>query len=240
MRFNARNQRRFRQRVVQRVECPAFIGLLGDRSRLPHTYRTCRSQCHTCSAWGALTIEKLSLVDDLHGTAVAYGNFAAFYAAPEHWRRIRVDPAILAFENRRVMPRAWFGTPLASDETSAVKAIRGGLLPSGARFDERRDVLTGLGATEIVPPAAGASFHVVEDEPARQTFMTSCTHACFLVIRDAFDPEWRVAIDGRAGRIVPADIALRGIALLSGAHRVTLTFLHSFQPRSTPVSLRPA
>ncbi len=174
---------------------------------------------------GALTIEKLSLVDDLHGTAVAYGTFAAFYAAPEHWRPIAIDPAILAFENLRVMPRAWFGTPVASDETSAVKAIRGGRLRTGARFDERRDVMIGAVGSGIASMAAGASVHVVEDEPARQTFMTSCTHACFLVIRDAFDPEWRVAIDSRVGRIVLADIALRGIALPPGTHRVTLTFV---------------
>ena len=174
---------------------------------------------------GALTIEKLSLVDDLRGTATAYGSFAAFYAAPEHWRPIAVDPAILAFENRRVLPRAWLGSPVASDEIAAVKAIRGGLLPNGARFEARRDLMTDAGRSDMAPTGTGDRVRVLDDNPERQTFTTSCARACFLVVRDAFDPQWRVAIDGQPGTIVPADVALRGVAVPPGSHRVAFAFV---------------
>ncbi len=173
---------------------------------------------------GALTIEKLSLVDDPRGTATAYGSFAAFYAAPEHWRPIAVDPAILAFENRRVLPRAWFSFPVASDEIAAVKAIRGGLL-NGGRFEARRDVMTEAARSDMAPAGTGDRVRIVEDDPERQTFTTSCARACFLVVRDAFDPQWRVAIDGQPGTIVPADVALRGVAVPPGSHRVAFTFV---------------
>ena len=57
------------------------------------------------------------------------------------------------------------------------------------------------------------------------TVATTCLRPCFLVVRDAFDPQWRVATDGVAGRIVLTDLALRGVALPAGAHTVAFTFV---------------
>lgn len=180
---------------------------------------------YTGAPRAGITIEKLSLVDERRGTAAAFNDFAAFYAEPDHWRAIAVDPSVTAFRNRRVMPRAWFALPIALDTADAVTAIHTAKLPDGKRFDARREATTEETVTGATGPDAGDTARVVEDSAPRMTVATTCLRPCFLVVRDAFDPQWRVATDGVAGRIVPADVALRGVSLPAGAHTVTFTFV---------------
>src|SRR5262249_41143383 len=59
-------------------------------------------------ARGGITVEKLSLVNERSGKATAFDDFAPFYAEPDRWRKIALDPSITAFSNARAMPRAWF------------------------------------------------------------------------------------------------------------------------------------
>jgi hypothetical protein len=173
---------------------------------------------------GGITIEKLSLVDDRRGTATAFNGFAAFYAAPEHWRAIDVDPTVTAFANRQVMPRAWLALPIRLDAASAVTAIHDGRFPDGSRFDLRREATTEETVADVAVPNNGDVARVVEDAPRRMTVATACLRPCFLVVRDAFDPQWRATVDAVTGTIVPADLALRGIAVPAGVHTVTFTF----------------
>ena len=174
---------------------------------------------------GALTIEKLSLVDDSRRVAAAYGKLAALYAARDHWTPMPVDASIVAFENRRPMPRAWFAFPIVSENAAAIGAIRGGFFPDGSRFDMRRDVTIESMPVYVGPPEDNDRITIDEDRPGRQVLTTVCAKPCFLVIRDAYDPQWRVSIDGRAGAVVPADIALRGVAVPAGTHRVRFAFV---------------
>ncbi len=180
---------------------------------------------YTAAARAGVTIEKLSLVDERRGTAAAFNDFAAFYAEPDHWRTIAVDPSVTAFYNRRVMPRAWFALPIALDTAAAVTAIHDARLPDGKRFDARREATTEETVAGTAGADAGDVARVVEDSELRMTVATTCLRPCFLVVRDAFDPQWRVATDGVAGRIVLTDLALRGVALPAGAHTVAFTFV---------------
>jgi hypothetical protein len=127
----------------------------------------------------------------------------------------------------RVFPRAWLAAPIALDSAAAVAAIRDARLPGGRRFDARTQATTESTESGVAIPGQSDGVRVVDEQPSRMTLATHCARPCFLVVRDAFDPQWRARIDGAAGRIVPADLALRGITVPAGDHTVTLIFVPS-------------
>jgi hypothetical protein len=102
----------------------------------------------------------------------------------------------------------------------------GALMASGVAFIETIPLI--LGPHNLWEPGMLLGYPLfVDDQPSRLTLATHCARPCFLVVRDAFDPQWRALVDGADARIVPADLALRGIALPAGDHSVTFVFVPS-------------
>ena len=60
--------------------------------------------------------------------------------------------------------------------------------------------------------------------PERIVVETESDGAGLLVLRDAFYPGWRATIDGAPAEIYPADILLRGVAVLPGRHEVVFVY----------------
>ena len=54
-----------------------------------------------------------------------------------------------------------------------------------------------------------------------------------LVLVEAFDPGWRVAVDGRADRLLRANALFRAVRLDAGRHRV----LFAYRPSSATLGL---
>jgi uncharacterized membrane protein YfhO len=50
----------------------------------------------------------------------------------------------------------------------------------------------------------------------------------FVVLVDAYDPGWRVTVDGRPAEVLRADVALRAVATTAGRHVVE----YLYRPRS--------
>jgi len=54
-----------------------------------------------------------------------------------------------------------------------------------------------------------------------QTFME---HAGFLVVSDAYHPDWKVTLDGKDWRLFQADYLLRSVFVPQGHHTVRFVF----------------
>jgi hypothetical protein len=176
-------------------------------------------------ARGGITIEKLSLVNDARGSAFAFDSLAPFYAQPHRWRPLFLDASVAAFENLNAYPRAWLAAPVALNAAAAATAIREGRMPNGTPFDARRQATTEAEVSGIDDLDPRDAVRVVEDRPSQLTLATHCVRPCFVVVRDAFDPQWRVAVDGIASRVIPADVALRGVVVAAGDRTVRFTFV---------------
>jgi uncharacterized membrane protein YfhO len=46
----------------------------------------------------------------------------------------------------------------------------------------------------------------------------------YLVLVDAFDPGWRVSLDGRPAPLLRANVAFRGVSLPAGTHEVEFLY----------------
>jgi hypothetical protein len=176
------------------------------------------------SSSAAITIGKISLVDGRRHTAAAYGDLASIYAAPQHWRPIAVAPAVVAFENEEAFPRAWFARPVSVDAAQALRAVRHGLLPGDLPFDPLRDAAVEGAVAGVNAPAGGDRVLVEDDRPTGLTLASTCAQTCFLVVRDGFDSYWRVRIDDRPANFFAVDVALAGLAVPAGTHRVRFDF----------------
>jgi hypothetical protein len=180
---------------------------------------------YTDPARGGITIEKLSLVNDARGSAFAFDSLAPFYAQPHRWRPLFLDASVAAFENLDAYPRAWLATPVALGASAAAIAIREGRMPNGTPFDARLQATTEVKVSGVQDPDPRDTVRVVDDRPSQLTLATHCVRPCFVVVRDAFDPQWRVAVDGVASSVIPADVALRGVVVAAGDRTVRFTFV---------------
>jgi hypothetical protein len=105
------------------------------------------------------------------------------------------------------------------------------------RFDARREVILSAAAEPAGPPpdgepavaesqtdvwrraAAGAS-RIVEEAPDRVVIEADLTRAGYVVLSDAYDPGWRVRLDGRPAELLRANVGFRAVAAPAGHHRI--------------------
>ena len=176
---------------------------------------------------GYLTISNLTLVDDTSGRAQAVVPENIFESDPKRWVRIgNTDPDVL-FQNRAAFPRAWTVHHVVRlPDASALLAIRNGTLDfhRAAVIDRGSNGNPDIERSSIIPDSV-----TVKDLTAtRMTLKAACASACFLVTSDLFYPGWHAFIDGKRVPLYRADYALRGVAVPSGDHSVTFSYL----PRS--------
>jgi hypothetical protein len=175
---------------------------------------------------GALTIDKLSLVDARRGTAEAFGSLAQFYASPEHWRPIAgPGPGIVAFQNEDALPRAWLARPVGVDAAQALTAVRTGELPSGEHFDPRNLALVETDTPRVDAPSASDRVRIESESSSALQLETRCVATCFPIVRNSFDSNWRADIDGVPSTILSTDVALSGIVVAPGTHHVRFRFV---------------
>lgn len=98
-------------------------------------------------------------------------------------------------------------------------------------FDPAREVVLPEGRSAPPPAAFGGSSRIVEYRPDRVVVDASLEGPGHVVLTDAFDPGWRVTVDGRAGTVLRANAVFRAVAVPAGLHR--LEFLY----RPSAVSL---
>nr|WP_253895618.1 YfhO family protein [Corallococcus exercitus] len=60
--------------------------------------------------------------------------------------------------------------------------------------------------------------------PEHLTVEVESPSAAVLVVNDAFQPGWRATLDGQAVPILPANVAVRAVAVPAGKHVVELNY----------------
>lgn len=95
-----------------------------------------------------------------------------------------------------------------------------------ADFDPSREAL--LGDDPLPPlaePAGGpATIEWVERQPGHLVVETGTTSAGILVMSEVYHPYWEATLDGHPVEVMRVNIALRGVAVPEGTHRIEMHF----------------
>lgn len=79
-------------------------------------------------------------------------------------------------------------------------------------------------AITLAPASSPDEVKTLKYEPNAFELSTQSSTASLLVLSETYYPGWKAWLDDRPARIYPADIALRGILLPAGAHRIRMEF----------------
>jgi hypothetical protein len=128
----------------------------------------------------------------------------------------------------RALPRAYLvsGARVASDADAPSV-----LLDEG--FDPRHEVVLSSGSSKTVDPGFAGQLRRLELGCDRLTAEVELDRSGYLVLLDAFDPNWRARIDDAPAQIARANIGFRAVPVQAGAHRVELVY----RPRAAFVGL---
>ncbi|ATB34462.1 YfhO family protein [Melittangium boletus] len=125
--------------------------------------------------------------------------------------------------NPRVLPRAYLATPVCEPDVDAARAR-----VFSRAFQPGRQVVLECppGAPEDAPPAGDEPGQVrfVRYTPEHVELDVEARRSTVLVLNDAWYSGWSATVDGQPAPILPANVAVRGLRLPAGTHRVTFTY----------------
>jgi hypothetical protein len=141
------------------------------------------------------------------------------------FRHVASLPGHELFENTRAFPRFFL---VHETRTVATLAEARDLILRNA-VDLRQTALIDSGADQKVdvPASSGTSPEEVTTlnyEPDRIELAVHAASAGWLVLAETYYPGWRAWIDDRPAKIYATDIALRGVAIPPGTHRIRMEF----------------
>jgi hypothetical protein len=136
---------------------------------------------------------------------------------------------IIIYENRNVIPRAWFVTnaTFMDSDREVLREL------GNATFDAEDRVLLFSGdvppgylpeLTGDGPGSGNSSVEIVSYGTERLEFAVHAERPGILVVSDVYYPGWNAYADGNATAIFPADYAFRGVYLGPGDHTVTMKY----------------
>ena len=172
---------------------------------------------------GAITIEKLSLVDELSNSSEAISPLSI---QGSQWRFVEETGSARVYENLKAMPRAWLTNEVLQLKPEEIlDAIKTSKLPGGRIFDPARVALV---EDALSLPAQGvdseALAHITQYGNTFMEVETTSSLPSFLVTSDLYYPGWRATLDGAPAQLFRADYALRGVQVPSGRHRLRFEF----------------
>jgi hypothetical protein len=92
-------------------------------------------------------------------------------------------------------------------------------------FDPRAEVvLSGSGRPTAAPPHFAGRARLESRRAAALVVETDTNAPGFLVVVEAFHPDWRASVDGRPATVERANVLFRGVAVPAGRHRVELRY----------------
>ncbi len=174
---------------------------------------------------GAITIEKLSLVEEPGRTSEVVGPMSI---EGGRWRFHSAAGGAHVYENTRAMPRAWLAREtLSLGPEDILKAVKTSRLPDGREFDPARTALLEE-PSPLQHQGADDATAYARVTQLSDTFMeveTTSSAPAFLVTSDAYYPGWEATLDGSERvSLLRADYALRGVAVPAGRHVVRFDF----------------
>jgi hypothetical protein len=148
------------------------------------------------------------------------------------------DAQLAVFENRKVMPRAYLTQSLrwAADEAEEARLL------AQPDFDPHTQTIVGpvpplarrgwAGVATPWPPLPATTTPETTIQPAqivayerhRVVVEAETASAAMLVLADAYYPGWSATVDGVPQAIYPVNLALRGVPLPPGKHRIEFRY----------------
>lgn len=140
------------------------------------------------------------------------------------------DPLLAVFENTQVMPRAFvaYQARLAASQDEEAQLV------ARPDFDPHREIILGRPSGK---DAAGLPAPSIENQGRAHTVAQVVSHRRHhvvldaqasapgvLVLADSYHPDWFVTVDGQPATLWPVNLALRGVPLLPGAHRIEMEY----------------
>ncbi len=165
---------------------------------------------------------------------------AAVYAKSSGNRDVIVaeDPRIEAvlIRNPRTLPRAYLATPrCVPDEASARTLI------VSRTFRPGREVVVECppdAPRDEAPPAGElGQVRFVQYAPEHVELDVEASAPAVLVLSDAYYGGWSASVDGQPAPILPANVAVRGVRVPEGNHRVRFTYRTPGQGLGALISL---
>ncbi len=95
-------------------------------------------------------------------------------------------------------------------------------------FDIRREILLPSGRPSPPSPNFRGLSRIVELKADRVQIESDSKDSGYVVLLDAYDPGWRVRVDGREAPLLRANVAFRAVAVAPGRHRIAFVY----RPRS--------
>lgn len=116
------------------------------------------------------------------------------------------------------LPRSWVvGCSRTADRGDAIQAL------VDPAFDPAREVILPTdGSGSACGPAGESRVAVLRAD--RVELEVDAAAAGFVVLADAWDPGWRVSVDGRAQPLLRANVAFRAVAVPAGRHAVVMRY----------------
>jgi hypothetical protein len=93
----------------------------------------------------------------------------------------------------------------------------------GEGFDPRTEVLLAEGVPRSSPGFRGQS-RLLDFRPDRVRVEADLSAPGYVVLVDAYDPDWRATIDGRPEKVLRANVAFRAVSVESGRHIVEFSY----------------
>jgi hypothetical protein len=148
----------------------------------------------------------------------------------ELYRLVYRDKLSSVFENEHALPRAFIVHRIkVIDPCHGQEALTGmkseNFQPAKIAFIEGHIPASLVEALERVPEATGSRAEIKEYRDNRVCIQATMDYPGFLILSDIYYPGWKVIVDGKEGKIYPADYLLRGVFLERGAH--TIKFVYS-------------
>jgi hypothetical protein len=127
------------------------------------------------------------------------------------------------YENVHALPLAWFAERVAaeSSEQSVIELMAApGYDPSREAVVLGQPPIRGLGSK----PAGSWRVDPATETPQRIEIPVSTDSTRLLVVSEPYYPGWTATVDDKPVPIVPTDLALTGVEIPPGAHRLVLAY----------------
>ncbi|AKJ02531.1 membrane protein YfhO [Archangium gephyra] len=135
-----------------------------------------------------------------------------------------LGPGVVLLNNPNTLPRAYLATPVCVPDAPSARA----LILSRSFHPRQQAVLECPPGTprDEAPASPGEPglVRIVHYAPESVELEVDARVPAALVLNDAFYDGWSATLDGQPTPILPANLAVRGVRVPAGSHRVSFTY----------------
>lgn len=100
-------------------------------------------------------------------------------------------------------------------------------------FEPSRELVLPAGSSRPAPPLSPGISTIIERGADRVRIAADLRQEGYVVLLDSYDPGWRVSVDGRAGRLLRANVMYRAVHAPAGRHLIEFVY----RPRAVILGL---